>query len=306
MTDQLAKKYGPDLKRTPLAMYAWGVLVFNILVMLWGVWVRATGASVGCGGQWPLCNGELIPRAPQMETVIVLIHRMTSGLALLLVVGLLVWVFLTYPKGHPARLGAGLSMIFIILEILIGAGLALFAWNVQDASAGRVISTSLHLLNTFLLICSITLAAWWITGGEPLSFRGYGSSLWIFIIGMIGILLVSVLGAIGARNDALPPEHFLVRLQAFHPFLAVLMGVYLGILSVVIAMFRVTPIIRYGTAAVAATVFLQLIAGLVDTLLQAPVWMQIVHLLLADAVWIAYSLMLAANFAESEVRQNVA
>ena len=41
---------------------AWGVLLYNILVILWGAVVRATGSGAGCGSHWPLCNGEVLPR----------------------------------------------------------------------------------------------------------------------------------------------------------------------------------------------------------------------------------------------------
>ncbi len=44
--------------------YAWGVLLWNVLVALWGAYVRATGSGAGCGSHWPTCNGEILPRAP--------------------------------------------------------------------------------------------------------------------------------------------------------------------------------------------------------------------------------------------------
>jgi heme A synthase len=144
------------MQLTRFAKYAWGVLAYNILVILWGAYVRATGSGAGCGSHWPLCNGEVIPRAEQVETLIEFAHRLTSGLSLLLVVGLLVWAFRSYPKGHLVRLGAGLSMFFIITEALVGAGLVLFEWVAQDVSSGRVISMAVHLVNTFLLLASLT------------------------------------------------------------------------------------------------------------------------------------------------------
>ena len=41
------------------AKYAWGVLAYNLVVILWGAFVRATGSGAGCGSHWPLCNGEV-------------------------------------------------------------------------------------------------------------------------------------------------------------------------------------------------------------------------------------------------------
>ena len=51
------------------ARYGWGVLAFNLLVILWGAYVRASGSGAGCGAHWPLCNGTVIPRAPAVETL---------------------------------------------------------------------------------------------------------------------------------------------------------------------------------------------------------------------------------------------
>src|SRR5574337_582113 len=108
------------------AKFAWGVLAYNVGVILWGAYVRATGSGAGCGGHWPTCNGQAIPMAPSVTTLIEYSHRLSSGLALILVAAMLAWAFRAYPKKHPARLGAVLSAIFIVTEALVGAGLVLF------------------------------------------------------------------------------------------------------------------------------------------------------------------------------------
>ncbi|MHB1958893.1 MAG: COX15/CtaA family protein, partial [Acidobacteriaceae bacterium] len=55
-----------DSPRVSLALrrFAWFVLVYNVLVILWGGAVRATGSGAGCGDQWPLCAGAAIPQSP--------------------------------------------------------------------------------------------------------------------------------------------------------------------------------------------------------------------------------------------------
>ena len=50
--------------------FAWSVLGFMVLVILWGAFVRATHSGAGCGSHWPLCNGTVIPFEPRIETVI--------------------------------------------------------------------------------------------------------------------------------------------------------------------------------------------------------------------------------------------
>lgn len=53
------------------------------------------------------------------------------------------------------------------------------------------------------------------------------------------------------------------------------------------------PLVR----TVAGLAVLQLLVGFVNVLLLAPVWMQMVHLLLADALWVAYVLLAATALA---------
>ena len=84
--------------RSGFAAYAWAVLGFNLLVILWGAFVRATGSGAGCGSHWPLCNGEVLPRAPALATLIEFSHRLTSGVALLLVIGLVVGAWRGFPR----------------------------------------------------------------------------------------------------------------------------------------------------------------------------------------------------------------
>src|SRR5947199_389083 len=95
----------------------------NVLVVLWGATVRATGSGAGCGSHWPLCNGVVIPQAPRIETVIEFSHRLTSGIALLLVVGLVVGAFRLLPRGHAGRKAAVWSMFFMVGEAALGAAL---------------------------------------------------------------------------------------------------------------------------------------------------------------------------------------
>jgi heme A synthase len=308
------------MKRTPFSNYAWAVLAFNILVILWGAFVRATGSGAGCGSHWPTCQGSVVPRAPQVETVIEFTHRLTSGLAFILVVILLVWAWRSHPKGHPVRLGAGLSMFFIITEALVGAGLVLFGWTADNQSIGRVISISVHLVNTFLLLAALTLTAWWASGGERVVLRGQGLSVWLFALAFLGVMVLGVSGAITALGDTLfpagslsegiaqdfaPTAHFLVRLRVWHPLIAILNGLYVVFLGGLIYLFRATPHIQRLALALIGLFVAQLVAGMINLGLLAPVWMQSVHLLLADLVWIALVLLAAANYGESELRQNL-
>jgi heme A synthase len=240
-------------------------------------------------------------------------HRVTSGLTLLLVAGLVVWAFRAFSKGNVVRTGAVLAVLFTISEALVGAGLVLFQLVAQNASTERAFSVAMHLTNTFLLLAALTLTALWASGGKPFRLSGQGLSLWFIGLGLLGVLVLGVSGAVTALGDTLfpsssltqglqqdfsPTAQFLVRLRVFHPFLAFGVGVYVILLARALFALSPRPGVRWLATALTLLVLTQWIAGVLNIYLLAPVWMQLLHLFLADAVWITLVLFAAAILAE--------
>ncbi len=279
--------------RSRFALFAWGTVAWNILVVLWGGFVRSTGSGAGCGGHWPLCNGEAVPRGPAAATVIEFTHRLTSGVALIAVAVLLVWSFRIFARGSQARRAALFSSAFIVVEALLGAGLVLFGLVGDNSSPWRAAYLSAHLANTMLLLGALAACAWFASAPEwkrlPVRSAAIAAALPV-------ALVVSVTGAIAALGDTLypavhavaGPTPALLRLRLLHPLAAVLAGVWL--LYAALCAIRIPRLARAGWT-VAALVFIQMAAGLVNVALLAPVWMQIVHLFLADLLWIALVLL---------------
>jgi cytochrome c oxidase assembly protein subunit 15 len=303
----------------PYAKLAWSVLGWNLLVIAWGAFVRVTGSGAGCGSHWPLCNGEVVPRAPRLETVIEFSHRATSGLALLLVVALVVGAHRGFPGGHPVRKAAWASLGIMIVEALLGAGLVIFGWVVNDASFSRAIVMGLHLVNTFLLLGALTLTAEWATRQGGLSFQVSGlvaAGLWAAFAAMC---VAGVTGAVAALGDTLFPAtpyaqglalgagvpeevRALLRLRIAHPITAVLAAAAALVAARLSYGARPDGRVRRAVTGVAVLVAVQLLAGVVNVWLMAPVWMQLLHLLLADGLWISLVLLAAAALAPGEVR----
>ncbi len=299
------------MKLTRFAKYAWFVLVFNLGVILWGAYVRATGSGAGCGSHWPLCNGEVIPRSQQIETLIEFTHRATSGIAFLLVLGMLIWAWRIYPRRHRIRKAAILSMFFMITEALVGAGLVLLELVAENASTARAFSISIHLVNTFLLLAFITLTAWWASGGYPIRLRGGDVNLWLLVIGLLGVIVLGMSGALtalgdtlfpvnsleeGLRQDFSPAAHFLIRLRIFHPTIAVIISLYIILIISYISNKTKKAWNKSIGRMTILILLLQLLAGLINVLLLAPIWLQLIHLLLADAIWIGIVLFSAVTF----------
>ena len=198
-----------------LARFAWIVVAWNLAVIGWGAYVRATGSGAGCGQHWPLCNGEIVPRAPAIATIIELTHRLTSGLALLALLALVVAVWRSRPAGHPARRAAGWSMLFMLTEAGVGAGLVLFELVADNASLARALFMAVHLANTFLLLGAMTLTARWLEDGPVgMSLERRGGRAAIVGLLALGVLVVSVSGAVAALGDTLFPATSLAHAPA--------------------------------------------------------------------------------------------
>jgi heme A synthase len=294
---------------------AWTALAFALAVILWGAFVRASGSGAGCGSHWPTCNGEVIPHPKSIQTIIEFTHRATSGISFLLVLAQFVWAFVAFPRRHPIRIGAAFSMFFMVTEAAVGAGLVLFELVAENKSIARAEFMAVHLINTFLLVASMSLTAFWASGG-PVPRRGGGGEgagllAGLLGVGMFGTLLVGVTGAVAALGDTLfpartlgeglaqdlsPTAHFLVQLRVLHPVVAAVTTAYVLFVTGLVGAKR--PALRPWAARVGVLVGLQIGAGFLNLLLLAPVWMQIVHLLMADVVWIGLVLLGSATLGE--------
>lgn len=276
------------VRRDAFTRFAWVVLAFNILVVLWGAFVRATGSGAGCGDHWPLCDGEVIPQSPTVHKLIEFTHRATSGIDGILVFVMLAWAFRKFSKGSPVRLGAVLAAVFVVSEGLIGAGLVLLKQVAKNASGYW---STAHQLNTLALVGAVALTVWWSTGRRRLTARS--PHLTTVLVSLSAVALLAVSGVIAALGNTLFPaaslaagvaqdldsaSHIFLRLRVFHPVIALCTAVWLLYVAR-----------QAGRRAWAMVGILgaQLVLGLVNLLLLAPVWAQILHLLLADLLWVS-------------------
>ena len=299
-----------DDRHRNFSRYAWGVLAYNVLVILWGGFVRATGSGAGCGDHWPLCNGDVVPREAATATLIEFAHRVTSGLALISVVVLVVWAFRLYARGHRVRRMAAFSMGLMVLEALIGAGLVLLQYVAYNVSVARGYWMAAHLFNTFLLLAALTLTAWTASGGGLPRFRRSGTLGAVLGVTIGSTLVLGISGAVTALGDTLtlgggidpasdPIVAALVGLRIYHPLLALLVGI--GVAAVAWLARRSTqPMARLFGVGVLSLYLVNLSIGLVNVWLRAPVEIQILHLLVTDLIWIGLVLCAAAALGERE------
>lgn len=289
--------------------FAWVFLGYLLFVILYGAWVRITASGAGCGSHWPTCHGEFIPIDPSVETMIEYTHRLTSGLLGILGLVLVGWAWVA----HRGRVfwASVITLALILFEALIGAGLVLQELVADDDSVARAIVIALHLANTLILTGSASLVAWWTTDRTELDFRRNRRLLVLCGVGLLALVATSMSGAVTALGDTLFPvdptvgegllqrvrddlstaNHFLVRLRILHPVIALFSALYILAVTYIVRTRDLAGSAERWALATFVLVLVQTGLGVVNIALAAPGWVQIVHLLTAQLVWIAVVLM---------------
>lgn len=297
-----------------LPRFAWFAAFYNVLVIVWGALVRASGSGAGCGNHWPLCNGQVIPVSPGFHTIIEFTHRQMTVGSTLIVIALLVWTFRATLKGHAARGFAVASMLLLLNEALLGALLVKLGYVTVNQSAGRMVLLSIHLSNTLLLVAALTLTARFLSA-EGRKWAGLHRTPdfgWA-IAGLAATIGVGVSGSMAALGDTLFPaaslhaayaqdfaagSPWLLRLRLVHPVSALVAALFVIWLVRRSRPASVTANGLHSSAGRLARIVLSLLAvqftlGIADVLLLAPAWMQLLHLFGADLYWVALVLLAA-------------
>jgi heme A synthase len=287
--------------------FAWLAVGWSVTTILLGAVVRATHSGAGCGRTWPTCQGQLLPELAG-ATSIEFTHRMASAVALLVVAVLVGLVHRRRPKAHPARRAVIWAGIAVLAEAMIGALIVLYEGVEADASVARAISVPLHLANTLALLAALTLTAWFLAGGGRLQLKG-NVRRWM-LAGGIGLVAIAITGAVTALADTLFPsasiieavsadfsatEHFLTRLRIIHPLLA------LAVVIVGFAVGRGREAPQRSVRRLALLTLLQLGIGVANIVLGTPLWLQLVHLAVANVIWISYVWLTAQVLSSDEV-----
>ena len=270
-------------------------------MIVFGAFVRASGSGAGCGSHWPLCNGVLVQAGIKQKTLIEYSHRFTSGLLLLSIAAQLAWAFRLFGRGTFARRAAILSLVAVIIEALIGAFIVLLGYVEHDKSIDRVLSMSLHLVNTLFLVGSLTCTYLSSDHPNPRWRWPVREERWWPLSLIFGFGILGGLGAVAALGDTLfPPSsvfagiladlsgksHIAERIRILHPLLAVS---WVGAMAWWSSgLWEKTPALKPLGKLVLWVACGNLALGLLNVLTLAPVSLQLIHLLVAQVLWILF------------------
>lgn len=302
------------MKLTRFSKFAWLMLAYNLLAVAWGVYVRASKSGDGCGSHWPLCDGDHTPLMGATARIVEASHRISTGLIGPMAIAMVVLAWRGFPKGSLVRRASGATLFFVLLEGLVGAALVKFGLVTDNDSAQRAGVMAFHVVSTFLLLGSISLAALGASGLPEVRLKGQGTVGWILGMAGLGIVTLSVSGAISALGHQLhqtpdvlkaamnPATHWMVRLQPLHPFIAMSIALYLTLAAGLLQHLRPDPRVRAASKWVVGLFVAQLALGALNIWLKAPIPMQMGHLALADVNWVSLVVLGAYCFADGVER----
>jgi len=286
-------------KSQAFVTYAWLVLIYNLLAVAWGVFVRAGRYGDGCGSHWPLCDGDHNPLMGPTAKLVEMSHRISTSLIGVLVLVMVIWGFRLFPKGHLVRKAVVASFGLTLLEGLIGAALVKFELVVNNDSAARAGVMAFHVVSTFLLLGAISTCALAANKERPVRLRGQGAVGWMLGLAAAGLILLGISGAISALGHQLRPTEdviqaamnpatfWMVRLQPLHPLLAATVGLFVLLTGALVSHLRPDAGVRRAVRWMVAIYGLQLGLGAINIFLKAPIPIQMAHLVLADLNWIS-------------------
>lgn len=294
----------PDPEHIPAATvlkrFAWLALItafFTYALIVFGGVVRITGSGMGCGDDWPLCNGRLIPPM-DLETLIEYGHRLAAALVSVLVFLVAGYAFRHRRDPHLARRGTvGLALtaaILLIVQVLVGAV------TVRLELPTSTVVLHLGLASALLAVLVLAGLRGLVEAAPSLGSEGTTRLSWPLIAVILGFVVL-VLGALVANSGAAPlcrgfplcngrllPRggglvylHWTHRLLAYAEFVVVALGVLDAHRRRVSAPTFVSALVAL------ALVVAQVAVGAVMVLQTLPAWLRGLHLAVGVALWAA-------------------
>lgn len=277
-----------QLSKTQLSQYLTLTLITSLLVIFWGAFLRFTYAGDGCGTDWPLCHNQLVPTQSSKEAWMEWFHRLTSSLFGLMVVFLCIFSFHSLPKKHRARWGCVLILFFTITEALIGAALVMTGLTGLNSSLLRPLVLSAHLVNSLFLVGSIVLTFRFIREDVIPIRKIFRWSLFYILIALTGsiaslsnTLFPSSSLIQGLLMDINMNSPLLLKLRILHPVIAFVIGG--GLIIYLTDFFKKFRIKNYLLLIFTA---LGMMSGILTLFTLSPIFMKMLHLILAYSVWI--------------------
>jgi heme A synthase len=271
-------------------------VVYGLIVF--GGIVRITDSGMGCGPEWPLCNGEVIPSVWTMETTIEYLHRV---IALLVIIFAGVLLLFGWRKRHEHRgflIIPIIAVSFVMLQSGLGAITVLLDLQAEVTTAHHALAQI--FLGTLIVLGVLTYRSR-LSGGPAHRPSGSSRITRAGIIAGVATMALLLAGAYTATTGAgyACPEwplcsgyyvpgtgSLLVDTQLIHRWLALISALSIGYL--IYEVYRSRPdsaLIKNLSLGLGAVMLLQIIVGAANIWTQMHDFFAAMHVALATLIW---------------------
>ncbi|OGN83230.1 MAG: protoheme IX farnesyltransferase [Chloroflexi bacterium GWC2_73_18] len=264
----------------------------SYLLVIVGVFVRASGSGLGCP-DWPLCHGSPIPPLDDRLAVIEWSHRSTAAVVGLLIVAIAAWAVVRLRRRSSLFWGSLGALALVVFQSLLGRGAVLSELDQEIVTA--------HLAAAMALLGSLVFLH--VRAGAPAVFAGRGASQRFTLLAAFAALSVYALLLFGAHvratgatlafpdwplfGGALLPDisDAAAAAQFTHRAVAVAVGLIVLLTAAVAARSQRQPG-QAGLAVAAAVLFaVQVVVGAAQIWTTMEDWAVVAHLALGAAIW---------------------
>lgn len=288
-----------------------GVLasVGMLLILLGGALVTKTDSGMGCGRNWPDCNGNLIPREITPEVLIEFSHRLVTGAVGILIVVLAVWAWRKFGHVRETKFLAFMAVFFLVLQALIGAAQVL--WGQGDFILALHFGISLLSFAAVLLLTLLIFEvdrkfdADRVQIGRTLKFHTLGVALYSYVVVYTGALVRHTESSLICsdwplcRNDQFAlPSNMYEWVQMGHRFAAALIVIWIGVIAFhAYRHYRDQRVIYWGWLIAFTIVLLQATSGMLVVLTKLNLAVALLHSLLISMLFglLCYMVLLVSR-----------
>ncbi|OIK16252.1 hypothetical protein BIV60_05615 [Bacillus sp. MUM 116] len=266
-------------------------ILLTYFLIVFGGDVASSNSGMGCGPEWPMCNGEVVPSL-RGATLIEYLHRVIG--ALLGFLSLLLFIKILRSKlGLITRLVSFTMIGLLTVQVLLGAVVV-----IRDLPS---IIIMIHLLIAMLFMgCLIWIWRYpYLDGKEQFYQVHHDQKIIIFHLNILACLILFTLGFgayikhetyglacgwLGCRQSFFPgttPE----ALQSIHKGLAVVTALYILVVTFFAFSKRWGSAIKRRMLLCSFTVLFQLLVGVMVIITKLELPWAVFHLAIATALF---------------------
>ncbi len=123
-----------------------------LLLLLGGI-VSGTGSGMGCGPDWPLCHGRLIPSFSEPQVWIEWGHRLLAALVGLLVLATAALAWWQARSLRPIPLLTGIALVLLLTQVILGAVTVRLELPMEASTAH--LATGVALFSVLLMMATL-------------------------------------------------------------------------------------------------------------------------------------------------------